>query len=608
MNQISGIVVWMTVVLVSSSSANSLTRLSLISESFEHGGAFPPPGWVVESQAAGPDWTLAGNPSDYWSRVEGRYSEDPMDERLISPTVDCTGYTTGLVLKWWNIYRTVPMGASTSHGYIDISTDGGTAWTTLKSYSTQDVYLNPDSVLVPQAANQPQVTFRWRYEAPDPTLRMYWEVDDLRFEATASHDVGVDSLMGPSANDRVRAGAAVRVWVRVRNYTGDTETDIPVTCGSSPAGFSSSTTVTLAGNESAMVSFPDLWNVPASGTYTLTATTSLPGDGDATNNASSSAGIVPVSFAAGNAVLLSWQDATERDEYQAALAANSVGYDSWDRSTNGNLYGLDAWSTVIFAEQAGYYPALPEQISLMRYLDEGSEDRGPTFLLISGNNLGYYYSIGTLKAEFFQTYLHATSDGDVVSPSGNQTYSAAPCAYIGMTEDTDQIRVSQTSDDEIGAVAGAETLYVWQWEPTPFPVAIQYASPVSEHVFLGFQFDELRFAAERNALMGQILAWFAGPSPPAGMGTVSISAAGANVTLTWSIDPSWVCPTYRIYRFSSAFSPSGAPHDVTDASPYTDIGAAGDPAVNHFYRITPVDFGVEGAQSATLGEFDFALP
>jgi hypothetical protein len=139
-------------------------------------------------------------------------------------------------------------------------------------------------------------------------------------------------------------------------------------------------------------------------------------------------------------------------------------------------------------------------------------------------------------------------------------------------------------------------------------VAIQYASPLREHVLLGFQFDELRFAAERNALMGQILAWFAGPPAPAGMGTVSISAAGANITLTWATDPSWVCPTYRIYRATSAFSPSGAPYDATDASPYTDTGAAGNPAVNYFYRVAPVDLGVEGAQSATVGEFDLALP
>lgn len=591
------------------SGTSAPTRIVLMSEYFEHAGVFPPPGWTVESQASGPDWSLAGNASDYWTRCNGTSSADPMDERLVSPIVDCTGYTANLVLKWWNWYRTTPSG-STSYGYIDVSIDGGGSWATLKTYHAATVALNPDTVLVPQAANQPQVRFRWRYVAPDYLYRHSWELDDIRLEATVSHDVGVDSLMGPSTNDKVRAGAQVRVWARVRNFTSDDETDVPVSCASSPAGYTSSTTVaSLPANSSALVSFPALWTVPASGTYSLTASTALPGDGDATNNAKTATGITPLSFSATAPVLLSWQDTAERNQYQAALAANSVAYDSWDRVTNGNLYGLEAWNTVIFAEESGYYPAAAEQVALMRYLDEGDEARGAKYLLISGNHIGYYYYIGTLKYEFFRTYLHALCDGSEVSPSGsNQTYYAAPCAYIGGSGDTEQIRVNQTLDDEIGADAEAETLYAWQWEPTPFPVAIQYASPTREHVFLGFQFAELRFTAERNALLSRILGWFSGPPAPAGTGPVAISASGANVILSWATDQSWVCPTFLVYRGTTASFQPGAVYQEVAVSPFVDLGAAGNPAVNYFYRVAPVDFGVVGPPSAAVGEVDFALP
>ncbi|MBN1426725.1 hypothetical protein JXA88_19445 [Candidatus Fermentibacteria bacterium] len=581
-------------------------RIVLMNEDFEHGGAFPPPGWAVGSQAPGPDWSLAGNSSNYKTRADGRYSEDPMDERLISPAIDCTGYTGGLVLKWWTIYQTMPV--STSYGYIEVSTDDGSSWATLKTYSTANVAMNPDTVMVPQAANEAQVRFRWRYVAPDPLYRYYWELDNLRLEATVSHDVGVDSLMGPSSNDKVRAGAQVRIWARVCNFTSDDETGVPVTCTSDPAGYSSSTTVALLpANGLTMVSFPTLWTVPASGTFSLTAATTLAGDGDPANNATTATGITPVSFPATAPLLLSWQDATERDQYQAALAANSVAYDSWSR-TSGNLYGLEAWDTVIFAEQAAHYPTVAGQIALMRYLDEGDAVRGAKYLLLSGNQIGYFYHFDVIKDEFFRTYLHALCDGSEVSPTGNQTYYAAPCAYIGTSGDTDQIRVSQTLDDEIGADAEAETLYAWQWEPTPFPVAIQYASPAREHVFLGFQLDELRFNGERDALLGRILAWFSGPPPPTGMGAVAISASGANVTLAWGTDASWVCPTFRVYRGTTGTFLPGVVYQEVAASPFVDIGAAGNPAVNHFYRVAPVDFGVEGIPSTAVGEFDLALP
>ncbi len=581
------------------------SRLVLMSENFEHGGAFPPPGWTVESQGPGANWELAGNAADYPARVRGTADFLAQDERLISPVMNCTGYTSGLALKYWTYYE-VYSSLATDTAFVDVSLNGGSTWQTIRKYFGATQGYNPDSVSVPQAANQSQVRFRWRYYAPNWEHRKQWQIDDIVFVAGIPHDVGVDSMMGPCANDRVHAGAQVRVWARVRNFTANTETNVPVSCSSSPAGYSSSTTIpSLPGSAAVTISFPTLWTVPSSGTYTLTATTGLSSDGDPSNNASSASGITPVGFPATHAVLLSYQDATERDAYQGALDGLGVGYDAWDRAVLGNLYGLEAWSTVIFAEESGLYPAAAEQIALMRFLDEGVPSGGQKYLLISGDNLGHYFAIGVLSAEFFQTYLHATCDGGYVSPAGVTTFSAPPCSYIGGTAQTASLTVNQDFADEIGADAQAETLYAWQWEPVVVPVAIQFASPSREHVLLGFNFSDITTPSQREAVLGRTLAWFSGPPAPSGIGDLAIATAGTNVILTWGSDPSWVCPVFRIYRGTTPFFPATTVYQQVSSSPFVDAEASGNPNVNYYYRVAPVDFGVEGPVSNPVGEFDF---
>ena len=582
-------------------------RLVLLEEHFEHGGAFPPPNWTVEHEGEGTTtWSLAGNPSDYSARILMQFDWDPWDERLVSPVVDCTNYGN-LKLKWWTYYLMYP-GSTQDTAFVDCSTDGGSSWETLTYYTTTEGH-NPDSVDVPQAAGHTQVKFRWRWYAPDWDYRRSWEVDDILLEAGLGTDVGVEALVGPSSFDRLIQGADVRVWAKVKNHSTSDESNVTVTCVSSPSSFSSSVTIpSLGAGETTIVSFDDLWSVPASGTYGLTAFTVLPGDGDASNDTASVTDLIPISFSISNDIILSWEDTAEYDAYTTALSGISVGCDLWNRGAQGNLYGLDAWATVIFAEQPGFYPSAAEQIALMRFLDEGTTERAKKFLVISGDHIGNYYNLGVLIPEFYEEYLHATSDGDQISPAGVDTFLAAPCTFIGGTAVTESLVVDHNYADVIGADALAESLYIAAWSPVVLPVAIQYDAPDREHVYLGFCFSDITTQAQRQGLVERILAWFEGPPPPSGMGTVTIQVTGINVLLSWENDSSWVCPTFRIYRDTTAhFSPSGI-YDETDSLSYVDVGAGGDPGVNYFYCVLPVDFGQEGAVSGIVGEFDFALP
>jgi hypothetical protein len=592
----------------------SQTRLELLNEDFGGlGDPFPPSGWTVESQGPGGDWAQAGNVVDAHARARDTVFQD-QDERLISPTVDCSGYSSGLKLKWWNLYQVnAPSPSDTDTGFVDVSIDNGSSWTTLKFYTANNFAHNPDSVDVPQAANESQVKFRWRYDAPYNAYRKYWDIDDILFEVSIAHDVGVDSIMGPSTGDKLIGGRQVEIYARVTNYSTSDETAVPVSCSSSPAGYSSSTTIAdLSAGETVLISFPDLWTVPTSGTYSLTAQTTLGTDGDPSNDEASAGNLVPVSFSVSNSVLLSWETTDERDAYTGALSNISVGYDNWDRGTNGNLYGLDAWSTVIFSEASGFAPEYQEAIALMRFIDEGEGSRAQTYLFLSGDNIGRNYDQGVLSAEFFEEYLHATCDGSEVSSGGIRTFSAPDCSYIGGSPATDSLSVDQTSAtrraDELGADAFAETLYAWQWTPPVFPVAIQYEDEDHEHVFLGFNFSDITSSTAREALLDRSFDWFSGPPAPDAITDLSVEIIGTTVRLVWSDQPTWVCPGFRIYRDTIAYFQPSTLYQETDTSPFDDVGAAGDESINYFYRVVPVDFGVEGDATDTVGEIDFFLP
>ncbi len=576
----------------------------LMSENFNH-GTFPPPDWTVEN-VSGDDtnWQRGGNVSNYWAIIDGHLTWDVVDDRLVSESVDCTGYASGLKLKWQSIYQTTPAGTDTA--YVDVSTDNGSSWTTLKFYTEFLSSVN-DSADVPQAANQAQVKFRWRYVAPD-WERYSWRVDNILFEGAIPHDVGVDSLLGPSTDDKLRAGAQIKVWVKVKNYAGNSETNVQVICVSSPASYSSTLTIgSLAAGGDTLLSFPSLWTVPSSGSYSLKAYTTLAGDGDASNDSTEATGLTPFSFSVSQDLLLSWENTTERDPYVQALTDLAVGYDSWDRGSNGNLYGLEAWETVIFAERSGFYPAVGEQVALMRYLDEASVTRGKKYLVFSGDHVGNYYNIGVVSREFFEDYLHATYSGQL-STAGTADFYAAACTYIGGSDATDTLAVDQNHADKIGGDASAETLYVFEWTPTVTPVAMQYEDTVREHVYLGFDFSDITSASQRSSLLERILAWFEGPPPPAAMTELAIEAVGTMVQISWDPDPTWICPLFRVYRGNDPYFAPTVVYQEVDASPFQDPGAAGNEATNYFYQIAPVDFGIEGDFSSTVGEMDFSLP
>jgi hypothetical protein len=78
-------------------------------------------------------------------------------------------------------------------------------------------------------------------------------------------------------------------------------------------------------------------------------------------------------------------------------------------------------------------------------------------------------------------------------------------------------------------------------------------------------------------------------------------------TLSWTAVPA--AAQYRLFRDTAPyFAPAEPPHHVTAALSFSDAGAVGDPAVNHFYVVTSgCSTGFASDPSNRVGEFDFAL-
>jgi hypothetical protein len=116
---------------------------------------------------------------------------------------------------------------------------------------------------------------------------------------------------------------------------------------------------------------------------------------------------------------------------------------------------------------------------------------------------------------------------------------------------------------------------------------------------------------------GNVWLYLGVPDPlPKSPESFAADALSGDVVLTWDpvTENLWGDPItvgfYRIYRGVAAYFPADGPHvlGTSVTTSFTDSGAAGDPAVNHFYRVTAVSGFYESFPSDCVGEFDFSPP
>lgn len=198
------------------------------------------------------------------------------DADLITPAIDCSGNTT-VKLSFEHYFYSGYEGAAE----VSVSGDNGATWTSLGSWadaSTENAELAEYDIST-VAAGQSQVLVKFNWTG---NWSWYWLVDDVTLFEPAADDLAVTNA-SPSL---VVFGDDATPMVTVTNAGAATQDDFTVSVAITD-GYTSTYSVTgagLASGESATYTMDDVWSQPAEGEYTMTATVTLAGDADNSNN------------------------------------------------------------------------------------------------------------------------------------------------------------------------------------------------------------------------------------------------------------------------------------------------------------------------------------
>lgn len=151
-----------------------------INEQFE--GDFPPAGWTVKNNTsnAGNIWKR----NDQWGRANetggtgfcAAADSDKVgfsgafDSELWSPPIAMPATPRNLVFKHYFRLRD-----TTDRGYVDVSTNGGTTWANLRTFSATD---SAEQTIDMSAYAGMTIVLRWRYVTGG--WAYYWQIDDVR--------------------------------------------------------------------------------------------------------------------------------------------------------------------------------------------------------------------------------------------------------------------------------------------------------------------------------------------------------------------------------------------------------------------------------------------
>jgi spore germination protein YaaH len=262
-----------------------------------------------------------------------------------------------------------------------------------------------------------------------------------------------------------------------------------------------------------------------------------------------------------------------------------------------------------------------EQQIVANYLDGGGS------LLVSGSEVGYDldYTGSADDQAFYAGYLRAQYVVDDAGAylaegvSGSCLSGLSPFSFDDGSHGTYDVAYP---DAIMGDGGGTECC---RYCGTSWYAGVQYAgvfprgSRQGRLLYLAFPFETVYVDAERDSVAARALA-FLGVQPepdivpPSAVSDLGIRAEGSNAVLSWTevltdtLGGPETVAGYVVYRSSQADFPAEHPDSVAFVQDplYSDVGAAGVPAANHYYRVRAVDLAWNrAAPSNTVGEFDF---
>ncbi len=242
-------------------------KASFLSEPFD---TEIPATWTVEADA-GADYTWIWDAAGYANcDSDAPGSGYTTAGTLTSPTIDVSG-ATSLFVAFDHYYKHL----GSQHAEVEVY--DGTAWQEIAAYSASTGDMDHVEIDVTTYIN---ANFAVRFHFSDEGgWDWWWHVDNVSVFSPEAHDFGVDAVT-PTF---VLSGSTVAPTVTLHNYgaTDEATWSLQLT-GTDGYNQTVADAATIAAGADYVVTFPD-WT-PADGTYDLTATITLAGDADNTND------------------------------------------------------------------------------------------------------------------------------------------------------------------------------------------------------------------------------------------------------------------------------------------------------------------------------------
>jgi len=164
---------------------------------------------------------LTGNYAYLNSRNYG--SGNTQNADLISPVLDCSAYNT--VTLGFSHYFYQGGGAS---GILSYSSDGGTTWNTIQTWTTSTANPATFSQVIAGAAGSATVRFRWNYSG---TYGYWWAIDNVSVTGTTTNTLSVTPT-----SQNVPASPAGSTTFSVTSNTSWTASSDKSWCTVTPSG------------------------------------------------------------------------------------------------------------------------------------------------------------------------------------------------------------------------------------------------------------------------------------------------------------------------------------------------------------------------------------
>lgn len=132
--------------------------------------------WLITAEAS-------ASPTHSWTDSPGASYGNNANTSLTSPVLDLTGLT-GVVLSFRHVYDLEP---GFDFGRVEVSTDGGSTWTQVTSFSqTDQTTWQLVELSLPALDGQANARFRFRLTSDGSLVEDGWHLDDVELKAVLS--------------------------------------------------------------------------------------------------------------------------------------------------------------------------------------------------------------------------------------------------------------------------------------------------------------------------------------------------------------------------------------------------------------------------------------